>query len=382
MLHTLKDIKTDFQENNNNLKRYKMNIHHLSHIDLDGYSCQLIMKYTPYNITNYNANYGAEVKSKLDLILENIRKANKPATILITDLNLTADESRWLTNEVSKMNQSSNYKVSITLLDHHGSGEESAKKYDWYFLDVERCATKITYDYVKENFEFNEPVWMEKYVNVVDAVDLWKQEEVENFEYGKVCMRLVTETRELNRVMFAVEDSNYKLSLLLEATKLLDEDNAAILLDEKIHAIKKEFFREDKDDTLDNLATKYVVSLLGSKRDTHTIYYKGYRGYLSYGVGNTSIVGNGFLLAYPEYDFIVDVSYRGTMSLRANNQVSVAQISKEWANGGGHPNAAGGRIMGFKEQFRYDKVKQQIEMLINDKESRAGKLEYKKENLA
>ncbi|RLA77374.1 MAG: phosphoesterase [Epsilonproteobacteria bacterium] len=359
-----------------------MNIHHLSHIDLDGYSCQLIMKYTPYNITNYNANYGAEVKSKLDLILENIRKAKKPATILITDLNLTADESRWLTNEVSKMNQSSNYKVSITLLDHHGSGEESAKKYDWYFLDVERCATKITYDYVKENFEFNEPVWMEKYVNVVDAVDLWKQEEVENFEYGKVCMRLVTETRELNRVMFAVEDSNYKLSLLLEATKLLDEDNAAILLDEKIHAIKKEFFREDKDDTLDNLATKYVVSLLGSKRDTHTIYYKGYRGYLSYGVGNTSIVGNGFLLAYPEYDFIVDVSYRGTMSLRANNQVSVAQISKEWANGGGHPNAAGGRIMGFKEQFRYDKVKQQIEMLISDKESRAGKLEYKKENLA
>ena len=357
-----------------------MNIHHLSHIDLDGYSCQLIMKYTPYNITNYNANYGAEVKSKLDLILENIRKANEPATIMITDLNLTADESRWLSNEVNKMNQSSSKKITITLLDHHGSGEESAKKHDWYFLDVERCATKITYDYVKENFEFDEPTWMEKYVNVVNAVDLWKQEEVENFEYGKVCMRLVTETRELNRVMFADEDSNYKLSLLLEATKLLDEENAAILLDERIHAIKKDFFREDKDNTLDNLATKYVVSLLGSKRNTHTIYYKGYRGYLSYGVGNTSIVGNGFLLAYPEYDFIVDVSYRGTMSLRANNQVSVAQISKEWANGGGHPNAAGGRIMGFKEQFRYDKVKQQIEMLISDKESRAGKLEYKKED--
>lgn len=357
-----------------------MNIHHLSHIDLDGYSCQLVMKYTPYNITNYNANYGAEVKSKLDLVLENIRKANEPATILITDLNLTADESRWLTNEVSKMNKLSNKKITITLLDHHGSGAESAKKHDWYYLDESRCATKITYDYVKEHFEFDEPSWMEKYVNVVNAVDLWKQEEVENFEYGKVCMRLVTETRELNRVMFANEDSNYKLSLLLEATKLIGEENAPILLDERIHAIKKDFFREDKDNTLDNLATKYVVKLLGNKRNTHTIYYKGYRGYLSYGVGNTSIVGNGFLLAYPEYDFIVDVSYRGTMSLRANNQVSVAQISKEWANGGGHPNAAGGRIIGFKEQFRYDKAKQQIEALINDKESRAGVLEYKQES--
>jgi len=356
-----------------------MNIHHLSHIDLDGYSCQLVMKYTPYNISNYNANYGAEVKSKLDLILENIRKANQPATILITDLNLTADESRWLSSEVAKMNHAGN-KITLTLLDHHGSGEESAKKHDWYYLDVERCATKITYDYVKEHFEFDEPSWMNKYVNVVNAVDLWKQEEVENFEYGKVCMRLVTETRELNRVMFAEEDSHYKLSLLLEATKLLNEENAAILLDEKIHSIKKDFFRESKDNTLDNLATKYVVALLGNKRSTHTIYYKGYRGFLSYGIGNTSIVGNGFLLAYPEYDFIVDVSYRGTMSLRANNQVSVAQISKEWANGGGHPNAAGGRIMGFKEQFRYDKVKQQIEALINDKESRAGVLEYKQEN--
>lgn len=65
------------------------------------------------------------------------------------------------------------------------------------------------------------------------------------------------------------------------------------------------------------------------------------------------------------------------MSLRANNKVSVSQISKEWVDGGGHPNAAGGRIQGFKEQFRYDKVKEQIESIIHKKESVAGKLEYK-----
>lgn len=354
-------------------------IHHLSHIDLDGYSCQFVLKYTPYKILNYNANYGAEVKQKLDLILENIKNSKDNALILITDLNLTADESRWLHSEVIKLNDN-NKEVKITLLDHHGSGEESAKKYEWYYLDTSRCATKITYDYVSENFNFDEPVWMEKYVNVVNAVDLWKQEEHDNFEYGKVCMRLINETRELNRVMFPDEDINYKLSLLLEATKLLDKENAPILLDEQIHFIKKEFFKIDKNDTLDNLATKYIVDLLGTKRDTNTIYYKGYRGFLSYGVGNTSIIGNGFLLAYPEYDFIVDVSYRGTMSLRANNKVSVSQISKEWANGGGHPNAAGGRIIGFKEQFRYDKVKQQIEKIINDKEAVAGELEYKKES--
>jgi len=351
-------------------------IHHLSHIDLDGYSCQLVMKYTPYKIYNYNANYGAEVRQKLELMLEKIIQQKEDALILITDLNLTADESKWLNNKVSKINEGKQ-ELKITLLDHHGSGEESAKKYDWYYLDTSRCATKITYDYAKEHFDLDEPSWMKKFVDIVNAVDLWKQEDKENFEYGKVCMRLVNETRELNKVMFADVDNNYKLSLLLEATKYIDAQNANIVLDEKIHLLKKEFFKEAEDDTLDNLATKFIVKLLGDARDEKTIYYKGYRGFLSYGVGNTSIIGNGFLTTYPEYDFIVDVSYRGTMSLRANNKVNVATISKEWANGGGHPNAAGGRIMGFKEQFRYDKVKQQIEAIINNKESIAGELEYK-----
>lgn len=355
-------------------------IHHLSHIDLDGYSCQLVMRYTSYKIFNYNANYGAEVKSKLELILENIQKAKEKALILITDLNLTMDESRWLSEELRRVNDG-NYDIKLTLLDHHGSGEDSAKKYPWYYLDVSRCATKITYDYAKEHFDFDEPSWMSKYVDIVNAVDLWKKEEHDNFEYGKVCMRLITETRELNRIMFAKEDSEYKIALLEKAVSYIDEQSAPIVLDENIHAIKKSFFLRNTNDTLDNLATKYVVELLGNARKERTIYYKGYRGYLSYNVGNTSIVGNGFLVAYPEYDFIVDVSARGAMSLRANFQVNVAQISKEWANGGGHPNAAGGRIMGFKEQYRYDKVKMQIENLINDKESIAGKLAWKKEEL-
>jgi uncharacterized protein len=353
-------------------------IHHLSHVDLDGYSCQLVMKYTPYKKYNYNANYGAEVKSKLEEILENIQKTNDTAMILISDLNLTTDESKWLDQEVKKLNENKK-DVKLQLLDHHGSGEESAKKYDWYFLDTTRCATKIVYDFTKEHLEFNEPTWMEKFVNIVNAVDLWKQEEKENFEYGKVCMRLITETRELNRVMFPKEDTEYKLALLHEAVKYINQENANIVLDEKIHLLKKDFFREQQDDTLDNLATEFIVNLLGKSKSEKTIYYKGYRGYLSYGVGNTSIIGNGFLVKFPEYDFIIDISFRGTMSLRANNNVSVAQIAKEWVNGGGHPNAAGGRIQGFKEQFRYDKVKEQIESLINKKESVAGDLEYKKE---
>lgn len=336
------------------------------------------MQHTPHRLRFYNANYGAEVPERLAQIVEAVTK-EEAAMILITDLNLTADESRWLDTEVKRLNDAGK-KITLQLLDHHGSGKESADRYAWYELDTGRSATKITYEYAKEQgWLATEPAWMAHYVAVVNAVDLWLQHEEADFEYGKVLMRLVSETRELNRVLFADQDRHYKLTLLSEAAGMVDEPDAPILLDEKIHAMKKAFFRRDRNDTLDNLVTRYIVSLFGEKRSSMTIYYRGYRGFLSYGIGNTSIIGNGFLVAYPDYDFIVDISPRGTMSLRADNKVDVSLIAKEWANGGGHPNASGGRIQGFKEQFRYDKVKVQIEALIAKRESVSGKLGQKSE---
>jgi len=354
-----------------------LKIYHLSHTDLDGYSCQLILQHTPHEMHFYNANYGAEVPERLAQIVEALEKEPE-AMLLVTDLNLNAEESRWIDGEIARLN-SNGKTITLQLLDHHGSGKESAERYKWYMLDTTRSATKITYDFAKAlGWLSGEPEWMAGYVNVVNAVDLWLQHETANFEYGKVLMRLISETRELNRTIFPEQDRRYKLALLSEAAEMTHQPNAPIVLDEMIHAMKKNFFREEADNTLDNLATKYIVSLLGEKCDEMTIYYRGYRGFLTYGIGNTSIIGNGFLVAYPKYDFIVDVSPRGTMSLRADNKVDVSVIAKEWAGGGGHPNASGGRIQGFKEQFRYDKVKAQIEALIARKESVSGKLEQKK----
>lgn len=351
-------------------------IYHLSHIDLDGYSCQLVMAQTPNTIISYNANYGAEVMERLNEIVELIKKVKQEATILISDLNLYPEEAKWLNNEINRLNEGG-WKITITLLDHHGSGKDTASQYPWYFLDTERCATKIVYEYALENYGLVGGGWLEAFVKVVNAVDLWHQDEVEDFEYGKVCMRLISEARELNRVMFAAEDRAYKLAMLEEAAMMRTQANANVVLDESLHKMKKDFFKDGIDNTLDNLSTKYIVALLGTKRSEMTIYYKGWRGFLSYGLGNTSIIGNGFVTAFPDFDFIVDVGTRGTMSLRGHNQVDVAMMAGEWVGGGGHPNAAGGRIQGFKEQFRYDKVKRQLEDLLANKEAMPGKLPAK-----
>ena len=51
--------------------------YHLSHIDLDGYSCQLLMSQTEHTLFSYNANYGAEVMDRLEEIIDTIKKAKQ-----------------------------------------------------------------------------------------------------------------------------------------------------------------------------------------------------------------------------------------------------------------------------------------------------------------
>ena len=245
-------------------------IYHLSHIDLDGYSCQLVMAQTSHTMISYNANYGAEVMERLTEIVELIKKTKQEATILISDLNLYPEEAKWLNNEINRLNDTG-WKITITLLDHHGSGKDTSVLYPWYFLDTERCATRIVYEYAQEHYELQSGGWLEAFVKVVNAVDLWHQEQVEDFEYGKVCMRLISDAKEINRVMFASEDRAYKLAMLEQAALMRFYPNANIALDEALHKIKKEFFKNEEDDTLNNLSTKHIV---GGLRGLRRQYYR------------------------------------------------------------------------------------------------------------
>jgi len=205
-------------------------------------------------------------------------------------------------------------------------------------------------------------------VNIVNAVDLWKMDEVANFEYGKVCMRLIYETKELNRYMFDQHDREYKFALLEKAASMATIEYAPIKLDDAIHSMKKAFFLHTEDNTLDALATAYIVQRIGDIKEDLILTYRGFRGLVTYALGNTSIIGNGILKAYPDIDFVLDIGARGTMSLRADYAIDVSVVAKELADGGGHPNASGGRLQGFKEQYQYSKVKNKIAELFKEKE--------------
>ena len=190
-----------------------MKFFHLSHTDLDGYSAQLISRKIYKNPIFYNANYGLEVKIYLEDILTQIKLQDKNEEIffLITDLNLTPDESRKLDHSIKQLIEGG-YNIKLQLLDHHGTGEKSASKYDWYYLDTSRSATKITYDYFVENYpeflDLCEDGFVE-FIQSVNAVDIWLEND-ELFEFGKVMMSMVSKSYEINNILFRDENREYK----------------------------------------------------------------------------------------------------------------------------------------------------------------------------
>jgi len=347
-----------------------MKFFHISHTDLDGFGCQLTTQKIFPDAIYYNANYGIEVKIVLKDVLEKIALLDKKEEILllITDLNLTTDESKGLDRAIKNLNDDG-FTIKLQLLDHHGTGQKSADKFEWYFLDTSRSATKITYDYFLQNyptFQDSCPENFEKLIQAINAVDIWLEDD-ELFEFGKVCMSMISKSYEINNSLFNTQSRDYKFFLLTQTLQFIGQINGHIKLDENVYHLKKEFLNLDNtNNTLDNLSSTYLVKSLDNRKEELTVHYKDKKGLLTYNLGGISIPANAFLKANPDFDFFIDVNRRGRSGLRANNNLDVSVLAQKLAGGGGHPNASGVAFKDFKETVIYNDVKNYIQNKLDN----------------
>jgi len=250
-------------------------LHHLSHTDLDGYGCMMVSAHYFQSISFYNSNYGKEINECFNQILDVIQTASEQKhVILITDLNLTMDQAKEFEAKVNICDK----EIMLLLLDHHKSGQECADAFEWYYLDSNRCATKITYDFFSALYGADEK--LSTFVNVVNAVDIWLENDP-SFELGKVCMGMVSGAKEINKIMFPKENTAYIFSLLQQAQMYFTCKEAHIALDDAIHGIKKAFFTTTCNNTLSNLVSAYNVILLTNNKERMQINYKDYKGILT-----------------------------------------------------------------------------------------------------
>ena len=344
----------------------KQHVYHLSHIDLDGYGCQYLSQQCFDTIDCYNANYGPEVPARLGEIVKKIEQDkflhgdDVETLILITDLNLTTKEGTWIEKEAVRIG------AKLQLLDHHATGANAAERFAWYKLDTTRCATLITYDWLQQHYDFDKNNELATIVKAINAIDIWVNDDT-RFEYGKVMLGMISGAREINRILFPAQDRAFKLSLIEAAKQRVDGADAPIQLDDDLHQIKKSFFRQAENNTKDNLVANYVTDLLTKDKQRLTINYKGYKGILGYNVGNASIIGNACMVENDDYDFYMDVNFRGHFSLRSNNKLDVSAMAAHIGNGGGHPNASGGKVDGYKDSFVYADVRKFVQDYIDKK---------------
>lgn len=344
-----------------------MRIFHLSHIDLDGYSCQLIANFFSNDIQFFNSNYGNEVTARLKELENAIKTCDtkEEILILVTDINITRDECTFLDQTVARM-RFLNYKIELQLLDHHQTGAPQAKEYGWYHLDNSKCATLLTYEYFTKRFpDVSLPDQLKSYVDAVNAFDLWKEDD-SYFEFGKVLNRYIVEAREVNKMLFRTDNVAYRMGLLRSTFDYL-EGNRYIELDDELIRHKKAALADGERDTLDNLTSKYITGLLTKRKEDMIIYYGEHKGILTSQIGNTSVLGNSFLKTNPDFHFFMDVSPNGNVSLRADNRMDVSEMAVSLFGGGGHANASGGRMGNLRDFYAYQELKRHVQSYIEEK---------------
>lgn len=202
----------------------------LSHIDLDGISCQLVLEQRYPNTKMYNCNYD-KIPEFLDYIDDNCTEY-RPDRVFITDLSFEKPNAIKLARIIK-----THPNINFIYIDHHPYDEELMSVFtkikeslsNFTFIhSLKASATKLTYKFLDKQKSFNNPV-MEKYVESVNAYDIWIQDS-EHFKAGFVYNELFFNYK-LKVYFFEMRDS-FKLKpkhkeryveLVKEKTKYFDK---------------------------------------------------------------------------------------------------------------------------------------------------------------
>jgi len=285
-------------------------IYHLSHIDLDGFFCQYLSTKKFEKVTYYNSNYGKEIYSHLKKIF---KQATTKDTVFITDLNLDKKECEYIQSFVD-------LGISVSLYDHHISGLNMSKKYDWYYLDDSRSASKIFAE--QEKVESN-------LLDSVNSYDMWEDDS--NLDIGCFLSEFINK-----ELLFYFNES--KVIFYNEYFKYM-EDNISEISNPSIFILN---YLKDKDyfnpnySIKRNLSFKYVNDMFKSPiKGEYIFLYNIDREYFQY-ISQFLLLENNRLV-------IVLISKNGRLSFRSKSS-NVNQLSNDYFNGSGHENASGGTL--------------------------------------
>ena len=362
---------------------------HLSHIDLDGYGAQYMTRAAGYRARYYNADY-RDIPYALDQIFDDMSKVKEPCMLLITDLNLTLEQSDMVAQRIQNLSKSgaaptqkksgkvpakasllspemaamlkgalsassedetedAPIKPLLQLLDHHATGEDSAKKHAWYYLDTERCATRLAFEAVAPWLSEDQRALYASRAEFVDVGDRWLKDDP-RFNRAIYLIGLVMEDDQLAPPLVELK-REFRFHMIESFFQLQEQGATLEELERGAYDYRKSFLREriaaERCENPENtLKEKYhfLSAEAVQPEDVPMLRIDGYRTGIFFNWPHDVFRGVAMELMENrgQMDIAIRVGGNGRMSLRANEGVDVGIISGMYFEGGGHPGAAGG----------------------------------------
>jgi len=260
---------------------------HITHNDLDGAGCAILMKKVfGENLEYFSMNYD-EID---DFILKNFMNYEK---IYITDLSPSLDVYK----EVLKRKE-------IILIDHHKTSE-SFKIFDNVYHENDKCGTMLTFEYLEKTINADLSKYYD-FVKLVNDYDLWILKDKRSLE--------------LNKLFYLYGFENFVNRFIKNYTIDFDEKEQFVL----------EIENERQKKYLESTADTVKIFKDRDNRQFGVVFAEQYNSELGHN-----------LISEKNLDYVIIINIqKKKISLRSKIDVDVSKIAV--ANGGGgHKNAAG-----------------------------------------
>ena len=362
-----------------------MTITHLTHHDLDGYGASTVVgAHADVGRVVHVSRY-TDVGPVVETELARLRRSEQTEMLIVTDLGLEPVAVDFITNfSVMNAKRGAERSHRLLVLDHHASSidqliahgrhpepatlEPGQKRFDFgdpaiiVIVDEKRCATRLALDY-RDLYgsrapDFDTSASLAVLVEAIEAVDLWRKDD-------PIFRRaLVLDEAFWDHVTGFVPVAHpwherFIGGLLLGMAARLATAAAPSDIEEEAAAIRAQIVDAmlvDEPDDDRRLSTRMRLAPFLA-RSPELFHRLDGGAKLSFGLdaGTFQRVSDA-IMASGDATLVINVQRSGSMSFRSNNEKALE--TARMFRGGGHKDAAGGRLMSGAANSMADAVAQ------------------------
>lgn len=203
----------------------------LSHIDMDGVTCQIVISKNLDKVEYLNCNYN-NINEYLDIIQDMLLRYSIH-NVFITDLSLNKNIETIIKNMALN-----NINTNFIIIDHHPESLlfDIKLKNVIIIVDTKYSASKLTYSYFN-----NKPESINKFINIVNDYDIWNKES-DNFMKGMEINDLFWKYKLKSFFVSFSNPNKDRIKKDIEETKILREKHFTSLLNKGLIKENNESF--------------------------------------------------------------------------------------------------------------------------------------------